>query len=1077
MSAFSKRMIVAARFAALGVLLAVLFPALARGAAGQPKAVVFAWDDGGAMAGALRAAGFDAVVPPKQAAGTADLSGARLVALNADVALPDELARRIAALVRDGGGLLLVHTSTDPNFWWNTYRRVVPEQPNPSPLWDVLPFTMVPITDQETGGIRNPFGPTRVGRQADSPLLAGVDLTSAPVFPTHGFMVLPTHPIVQGTHLMYAWSEDQYKSPLWGNGHILAWGDDPEQRPLLLTAEYGAGRCAAAAVPLFDSAFLKWPGSKAMIGNLTQWLVSANGGKSVAGASDPAIYGIGLPWIVQDSLHRMGWRVTAQPTDAAGAVVYGVPSAEQAQAVAALAKAGKAVVVANPAALAVAPLNELVSLTPAAAPRADGPAAAPPIPTVDAKALDKQQDIVVSSVWAVDAGNVGQSQRWFTPEGALQAKWMAELPDQKQSPLKSSAGQSTSQGDASWSKTYHWRLEGNLLDRRDFVEGWGRPDYDDTAWAQQPFGQNPPSPNVLGQQTPAQNLLAGALWVRAKLTLVNPQASRHWLIPSGATAVVTLLDGKPLRDKVELRNLAPGEHSVALRVWPTHRVASKGNYDPWSGSEAELQWPVIGVGGGDAQEESNSNPNLWCKLTVRLPADSRWNAVQIDKGFDKSSPALYVNGKLIGRGQSGLFCAPWRAGDNLVVWGCLDSGKAPTVRLAESPTQPAAIGAPAAQRLDGVWYTRDDAAHEALAQGWPAALAGEAPPAGWTMCAADPQEGTVGGVLDEQPHWFAAPFMVSASEAQGPARLVIDTTGGAVPTDLIKTLWVNGQPVLERIEFVSTQRYELESDGQSTQRKRTKDNKLATISFILSGKLKAGLNWLAFPADLQNVYGMRMAVPAGMGWTLPLPRLDLSGQLDAVAWAPPLSRLDGAGLFQRGPLVTPPAEASVLARFSDGVPAVARVGNITFATSNQSRDWSQWIEEAIRIDWTAVKPDGTGHVGGGSRFLDPSNLKNVTHCYADPVQADGAQVSASLLRGAPAILGAEATADGGAALRLAPSSAPRVLSYQLRNWMGMVMSEGRLAVPAKADSVAVPAPAGDLSPLTTRLRGDRWRLG
>jgi hypothetical protein len=237
------------RMPVAGLLLVGLLSVAALGDQPRPKALVLAWEDGGATAKALREAGLDAVVPPKQTVGKVDLAGTGLVVLSADVALPDELAGRIATLVRSGGGLLVVHTSEDPNFWFTTYRRVNRAKPNPSPLWDVLPFTQVPIGKQETSGIRNPFGPTRVLRQADSPLLAGVDLKQAPAFPLHGFMVLPTHPIVQGAHLMFAWSEDQYKSPLWGNGQVLAWGDDPEQRPLLLCAEYGAGRGVAAAVP------------------------------------------------------------------------------------------------------------------------------------------------------------------------------------------------------------------------------------------------------------------------------------------------------------------------------------------------------------------------------------------------------------------------------------------------------------------------------------------------------------------------------------------------------------------------------------------------------------------------------------------------------------------------------------------------------------------------------------------------------------------------------------------------------------------------------------------------------------
>lgn len=1037
-----------------GLLLLALLSAVAFGAAPGRKAVVLAWDDGGSTAKALRDAGFDAVIPPPPTSGLVDLVDVRLVVLSADMPLPDELAGRVAALVRGGGGLLVIHTSTNPNFWWDSYRRVNRKQPSPSPLWDVLPFTQVPMIDQQDAGIRNPFGPTRVLRQVDSPLLKGVDLTEAPTFPQHGFMVLPTHPIVQGTHLMFGWSEDQYKSPLWGNGHVLAWGDDPEQRPLLLTAEYGAGRCAAAAVPLFDSAFLKWPGSKTLIGNLAQWLLSDNGGKTViaTGAEEPAIYGVGLPWIVQDSLQRMGWRVIDQAAGAAGAVVYGVPTKGQAEAVAALAKAGKPIVVANPEALKVAPLSELVLLAPAAAPSAVGQATGPQKPRVDGKALQNQNKTMRDQVWANDVGNVGEAQQWFTHEGASRVPWAVDLADSGEHPLlKPPLSPDASQSKISWSKTYRWRLEGNLLDRRDFVEGWDRPGYNDSTWAEQPFGQNPPPPKLLGQEMPAQNLLAGAVWARAKLTLVNPEVSNQWLVPSGDTSFVTLLDGKPLRQMVELRTLAAGAHTVALRAWPLQTSVGAANYNPWGQRKVSLQWPVI------SQTGPNTIPkiSIWCKANVRLSANSRWNAIQIDK---PSEAVLYINGKLISSGASGLFYVPWRVNDNLMVWGNLKSKQIPSTRLAQISMQPVAVNVPGAQRLNCVWYSRDDPAHEALAQGWPSALAGETPPAGWTPITADPEHGTVGGVLDERPHWFAAPFLVSASEVRGPSRLVIDTTGGVVPTDLIKTIWVNDQPVPARIEFASTQRYDLDRGKQTT------------ISFVLSGKLKAGVNWLAFPADLQNLYGMRMAVPAGFGWTVPLPKLDFSGRLDAVVWARSLSRLGGSGLVRRGQLVTPPAGAAVLARFSDGVPAVARVGNVTFATSDQSRDWSRWIDEAVRIDWAAT----TDGFQRDQEKLDPFNLHNVTHASGDPVQADGAQVAASLLRGRSDILGVSPAADGGSVVRLVPAPAPRLLSYQLRNWTGMVLAEGRLAVPAKSERVVVPAPTGDPSPLTTHLRADRW---
>ena len=107
-------------FLPFSLLLVALLSAAALGRRGpRPKALVLAWDDGGATAKALREAGLDAVVPPQQTVGSVDLGDVRLVVLSADVALPDTLAGRIAALVRGGGGLLVVHTvGTEPNFWW-----------------------------------------------------------------------------------------------------------------------------------------------------------------------------------------------------------------------------------------------------------------------------------------------------------------------------------------------------------------------------------------------------------------------------------------------------------------------------------------------------------------------------------------------------------------------------------------------------------------------------------------------------------------------------------------------------------------------------------------------------------------------------------------------------------------------------------------------------------------------------------------------------------------------------------------------------------------------------------------------
>ncbi|MGB2821026.1 MAG: hypothetical protein WBF17_08595, partial [Phycisphaerae bacterium] len=739
------------------------------------------------------------------------------------------MAAGIAAFVRAGGGLLVLHTSNDQNYWWNTYRRVDKGQPNPSPLWDVLPFVSVPMAEQRVQGIRNPFGPTRVLRQADSPLLKGVRLTEAPAFPYHGFMVLPTHPIVQGAHVMFGWSEDQYKSPLWGNGQVLAWGDDPEQRPLLLTAQYGAGRCAAAAVPLLDKAFLQWPGSRVLVKNLTAWLTGQAKATPPAATTQSTVYGVGLPWIVRDSLQRMGLVVTGQPEGASGAIVYGKPTGEQARAVAQLARENKPVVVANPAALLVAPLNELVPVSQAAAkaPANARPARAPKT-VIDTRVLWSDRRVLRDPAWALDPDNVGRGKRWFTADGAAAVKWQRGIDGLDRGALQGPpAAADASKVMVSWSKTYRWRLEGSLLDRRDLIEGWEQPAFDDSAWAEQSMGQQPPPPRVAGVTVPAQNLLAGAVWARARLTLTHPEVSRGWLVASGSPTFVTLLDGKPLRQPVALQTLAEGEHVLALRAWPLQRVAGRANENPWGQRAGTLQWPEIvdspwlhraadkgeadgffadyhseWLSGDPTQEhlphgspgwyqirlDAQPNrtplevsdrpgdrtdtlvwldgqplgaaprvidlprlppgshvltllkrsagqlaitprPNAWFKATVSLRAGAKWNAIQID---DDCSAVLYVNGRLVASGATGIVRVPWKTGDNLLVFGNLGRETLPRARLAQVPAEPAAADVPAAQRLQGVWYRRDDPDHQALAQGWPAALNNAAPPEGWT---------------------------------------------------------------------------------------------------------------------------------------------------------------------------------------------------------------------------------------------------------------------------------------------------------------------------------------------------------
>ena len=490
-------------------------------------------------------------------------------------------------------------------------------------------------------------------------------------------MVLPTHPIVQGSHLMFGWSEDQYKSPLWGNGQVLAWGDDPEQRPLLLAAEYGAGRGAAAAVPLFNPAFLKWP--RQQNADRQRDPVVARGqaavGHVAAGTTEPAIYGVGVPWIVEDSLGRMGLRVTGQAAGAAGAVVYDVPSAEQAQAVAALAKAGKPVVVANPDAFASRAAEVLGdagacrSARTRLDPRARRPRRYWLTSRWEAKAEIKwcclgrrrRQRRQGPGLVHAPGGGAGQV------DGRFARSKLSRRPEDR----LPAADQPMSRR-LSWSKTYRWRLEGNLLDRRDFVEGWERPDYDDSAWAQRSFGQEPPSPKLLGQQTPGQSLLAGAVWARAKLTLANPQTSRRWLVPSERPEVVTLLDGKPLAAKGgaahALGGRAPGRPAglAVARDW------SAAIMTPGAKARRSWQWPSIAAEPGSAQAAPSLKGKIWYKANVHLAAGSRWNAIQIEHRAEPSAGVLYVNGKRISGSASGLLLVPWHAGDNLVVWGNLD---------------------------------------------------------------------------------------------------------------------------------------------------------------------------------------------------------------------------------------------------------------------------------------------------------------------------------------------------------------------------------------------------------------------
>ena len=1156
----------------LGTIAAVMsMPLMVFGGEQKLKALVIASEQGGAaVTSCLAGTGMNTSVAsdPQKVADSID-GRLRLIVLTADFPVPDEQAARIARFVQAGGGLLVVHTAEkDPNYWWNTYRRLNKDQPNLSPLWRVLPFTTVPICDQKTHGIRNPFGPTKVGRQAGDPLLKGVDLTQAPTWPYHSFMVLPTHPILQGTHLFFGWSEDQLKDSLWTNGRVLAWGDDPEQRPLLLTAEYGAGRAAAAAVPLFTPEFIAWKGSTKLLKNLAEWLTGGNPELLQIGAMNfipqRRIFGIGVPWIVQDSLARMGYAIVDTPERVQGALVYGVPTIEQAWAVRQLA-VNHPVVIANPAALEVQPLKDRVQVQKAAAPP----------PAVQAVAAVKLHEKPVSDLgakweYAVDLSGVGETEKWYAD--APGAKWFDRAAELRRV-TSGKRPPDPEKRTVEWSANYRYRYEGNILDRRDFIEGWQRPDYDDSRWAEAERSKQPPVPTILGQQPPAMSLFAGALWRRHRFTILSNTATREIIRPISGPRNIVMLDGKPIDGPVPLSALSPGGHLIAVRTWPAqemlqwanehpwgrepyrggftidrppflHRAADRGEDDAFQGA-FHPEWSCDdltpeGTGWYQLQLEiakdqpENSVPlritgegtdstawfdgaklgplpatldlpattnglhvltllkkkpgeirfayppmHTWVRVTFTLPDDQPWNALSVEQ---QPRYPMYVNGERLTLGSIGLVPAPLRPGKNTLVSAAgvdletarTTGGWMPAMRLASVPDKPLDASVPDAQRLCGVWFTRDDPEHEVLKEitrtstSW-AGISGDIPPAGWRkMAVSQPEKGMLASLPDEGARWFAAPFIVSEAEARGPARLLIDTTGKAVPTDLVKTIWVNGKPVDGFGEFAATDRYESER-GKAT-----------IISFIIAGLLKPGTNWLAFPADFQGVYGLRMPVPAGLGWTLPLPKLDFSGTVDRVAWAEPYTRLNGLNLVRRGALVVPPKDAAVLARFSDGAPAVARIDTIVFATADFSADWARYIEK-LRLDWATTSD--------GKNSLSPFNMWPSNHIFTDAQQPDPAQIPATLLldrpmpggvdsRGyilpddrLPVILGASFDpATRRTTITLKPDKLPRLIGYRIRNWMGMLLAEGTVPVPAKAASVALPAPAGDPSPISTELK-------
>jgi len=197
------------------------------------------------MMTALRAAGLDAVQsqqPSPTATDLPDLNNARLVVVSGDAPLPDGVAAKIAAFVRGGGGMLVVHTAGDkPNYWWETYRRQT-KGSQPSPLWMRFHLSARRWPKRAASVILS-VPPGSWGRRKSVAQGRGFETgASLPVPHFHD-------PADQSGHSKFArdvrLERGQYKSPLWGNGQVLAWGDDPEQRPLLLSAHMAQGVASA----------------------------------------------------------------------------------------------------------------------------------------------------------------------------------------------------------------------------------------------------------------------------------------------------------------------------------------------------------------------------------------------------------------------------------------------------------------------------------------------------------------------------------------------------------------------------------------------------------------------------------------------------------------------------------------------------------------------------------------------------------------------------------------------------------------------------------------------------------------
>ena len=200
-----------------------------------------------------------------------------------------------------------------------------------------------------------------------------------------------------------------------------------------------------------------------------------------------------------------------------------------------------------------------------------------------------------------------------------------------------------------------------------------------------------------------------------------------------------------------------------------------------------------------------------------------------------------------------------------------------------------------------------------------------------------------------------------------------------------------------------------------------------------------------------------MAVPAGLGWTVPLPKLDFSGRLDA--WPGP-RRL--AGLAARAGA---PRAIGHAAGWSDGAGAVQRRGARRRPRGQRHLCHQRPVARLVAVD----RRGGADRLGGNQDGKVRRNPRSVQHgeCRTTPRaircrrMGPGCRQPAARQPAIPPGPRSSPPSRPPTGARwcgwLRPSE-PRLLSYQLRNWMGMLLAEGRLAVPASAERVVVPAP-------------------